>query len=49
MPDDKVVNFPMTSEVDRQFLDLERQKEKIREQLEDILSLNESFTDRNEK
>tara|TARA_R100000935_G_scaffold17034_2_gene33647 strand:+ start:327 stop:476 length:150 start_codon:yes stop_codon:yes gene_type:complete len=49
MPDDKVVNFPMTSEVDQQFLDLERQKEKIREQLEDILSLNESFTDRNEK
>tara|TARA_B100000780_G_scaffold263898_1_gene218130 strand:- start:405 stop:536 length:132 start_codon:yes stop_codon:yes gene_type:complete len=32
MMPDKVVTFPQTSEVDRQFLELERQREAIREQ-----------------
>tara|TARA_R100000935_G_C2796618_1_gene148443 strand:- start:902 stop:1027 length:126 start_codon:yes stop_codon:yes gene_type:complete len=37
---DKVITFPQRSEVDRQFLELERQREAIRKQAELIAELN---------
>ena len=49
MPEDKVVDFPKVSEIDQQFLELEKQKVLIREQLEEILGVQASFTERNWK
>jgi len=49
MPEDKVVDFPKTNEIDQQFLELEKQKVLIREQLAEILGVQASFTERNWK
>tara|TARA_R110001583_G_scaffold36533_4_gene120196 strand:- start:239 stop:388 length:150 start_codon:yes stop_codon:yes gene_type:complete len=49
MSEDKVVDFPKTTEIDQQFLELEKQKVLIREQLKEILGVQESFTERNWK
>jgi len=40
MAADKVITFPQPSEADRQFLELERQREVIRKQAELIAELN---------
>lgn len=33
-PQNKIITFPRTSEIDQQFMDLERQREEIRKQAE---------------
>tara|TARA_R110000796_G_scaffold107599_3_gene218373 strand:- start:346 stop:495 length:150 start_codon:yes stop_codon:yes gene_type:complete len=46
MAEDKVVQFPETSEIDQQFLELERQQQIIRQQSKEISekgSKNEFF------
>ena len=46
---DKVIDFPQMSDIDKQFLELERQKVLIGEQLERILGVKATFTDRETK
>ena len=40
MDPDKIIDFPVLSELDRQFLEIEKQQELIREQVTSVLSEN---------